>query len=132
MPSGYYKESRSLIEDDVEDDESLIDEIDFNNKTILVIGCEPRRKTYQKAIEKRNGQMIWASGNESLDRLERLVMQVDCVVLITLHMAHYGSTSAVMYCKEHNIPFDKAKTRGIKSVIHTAYSILQETKKHTA
>ncbi|MGN7299094.1 DUF2325 domain-containing protein [Ferdinandcohnia sp. SAFN-114] len=124
MPSTFYKTSnkKSCEEDD------LTDSITFDNKTVLVVGCEPRQTTYQTAIEKRNGSMVWASGNESLDRLERLVMKADAVVMITTHMSHYGSKSTVKFCKEHNIPFTSIESRGIKSLVDAITNTLTHEK----
>lgn len=122
LKSGYYKKAKQ------QDTTEILNRcnLDFDNKTILVVGLEARKSVFEKEIDARGGTMIWASGNEELSRLEAMVKKSDLAVIIISHVSHRGSIETVKYCKSHSIPFTTVKSRGVESLLSAINESIQE------
>lgn len=123
LKSGYYKKAKQ------QDTTEILNKcnLDFDNKTILVVGLEARKSVFEKEIDARGGSMIWASGNEELSRLDAMVKKSDLAVIIITHVSHRGSIETVKYCKSHSIPFTTVKSRGVESLMSAINESIQET-----
>lgn len=113
--SGFYKEKETSSKErkDV-----------FRQKSILVVGFEPRKPIFQEQIERFNGQFLWADGHYSKGRLQPLIKKADAVILLILFMKHQASHDAVDLCKLWNVPFREVHNFGVRTVIDTAYNLL--------
>lgn len=122
QPAGYYKKERSTEFTEVEKEEL----INFQGKSILVVGLEARKKKFQQEIELRGGQMIWASGNEEKSRLESMVKKSDMAVVIIQHTSHRGSIKTAEFCKKHNVKFCATQSRGVDSLLTAITNSIEE------
>lgn len=123
LKSGHYKKTKQQGTTEMINKCNL----DFDSKTILVVGLEARKSVFEKEIDARGGTMIWASGNEELSRLEAMVKKSDLAVIIISHVSHRGSIETVRYCKNHGIPFTPVKSRGVESLITAINESIQAT-----
>lgn len=119
--SGYYK-VKEKNEHKLEGKEKNI----FKNKNILVVGCEPRKRVFKEQIENRGGKFLWAEGTETKEIFHSLVKKADIVILLIRFMRHRASLMAVELCKKENIPFEVVDTLGVKTIIETTYTGLNE------
>jgi hypothetical protein len=77
----------------------------LKEKTILVIGNEPKKSFYEQEVIKRGGTFLWADAKADLTRLRSLVRKSDNVVFLLKVSGHTGMKQIKKYCKERNIPF---------------------------
>jgi len=110
--AGFYKKEKSAPS--TEEQEEIID---FQDKTILVVGLEARKSKFQHEIKARGGRMLWASGNEVRSRLEAMVKKADMAVVIIQHTSHRGSIQTAALCKKHKVKFCSTESRGVNSLI---------------
>ncbi|WP_048601924.1 DUF2325 domain-containing protein [Rubeoparvulum massiliense] len=89
----------------------------YQGKTILVIGCEPRKAQYREQIELRSGSFLWAEGTEGAERLTSYVNKADAVVILLPFIRHQASYDAVRICKALQVPFSTVSSLGIQSVL---------------
>lgn len=122
QPAGFYKKERSAEITEVEKEEL----INFQSKTILVVGLEARKKKFEQEIELRGGRMIWASGNEEKSRLEAMVKKSDMAVVIIQHTSHRGSIKTAEFCKKHNVKFCATQSRGVDSLLTAITNSIEE------
>lgn len=122
-PSSFYK---ALKKDSGE--KTQIEE-DFTGKTILMIGCEPKRADYRDIVEKRGGDFIWASGKEGEDRLQSMIRKSDYVLMNLVHVSHRGTWKGVEYCKKHGIPHEQIDNFGNSTFLRTVTEMISEEEK---
>ena len=106
----------------------------LEGKTILMIGFEPGRTSFEEEVNRRGGELIWASGREGETRLQSIVSKADAVVMMLSQMGHRGSIDAVEYCKEKGIPCKNMHSLGRSLFIQKVYEALdikeEEVKKY--
>lgn len=89
----------------------------LENKTILLIGNEPKKSLYQFEVEQRGGTFLWADGKEKAIRLEPLVKKADMVVFLLSVSAHIGMEQIKQLCKDYNVPFETTWSLGKTNLI---------------
>lgn len=94
-------------------------------KTVLMVGFEPGRPSMQEEVERRGGELIWASGREGYDRMHTLINKADCVINMLEHMGHRGSINGVDIAKTLNKPHGRLHTFGRTSFIQEVYNCLE-------
>lgn len=120
-PSSYYKKTKTS-----EQEKKIEELLDFQDKTILVVGLEARKSKFKQEIELRGGKMLWASGNEERTRLESMVKKADLAVIIIQHTSHRGSIKTAEFCKKHKVKFCSTQSRGVESLLSAITNCMEE------
>lgn len=94
--------------------------IDFDGKTVLVVGLAPRKAAYRAKIEALGGAFLHAEGGEKEQRLNGLIQKADVVVMIRSHISHGASFAVARLCKDNKAKLVTTASRGIKSVVRSA------------
>lgn len=98
--------------------------IDFEGKTVHVIGLEPRKRHYKEAIEYCNGNFIHNSGDEDFTRISANISKSDIVLLLKDFLSHRIVIDSVQYCKDKDIPFKVVDGVGVQTVVFEARKLL--------
>lgn len=109
------KEDRNNNEDAVEQT--------LAGKTVLVVGNEPKKALYKKAIEMRGGVFMFADSNDKVESFEPKVRKCDQVIFLLKVSGHTGMKHIKALCKQYDIPFDETWSTGITSVTRMAESV---------
>lgn len=114
---------------DLDDDQDNIEETEgaevLNNKSVLVVGCEPRKAIYKKHIEDRGGKFLWAQGMEGRDRLFGLVQKADIAIILIRFIRHQASNDVVALCKQNNVLYAVVDGLGVKALMMGAIEKLR-------
>ncbi|MCC2248946.1 DUF2325 domain-containing protein [Virgibacillus sp. AGTR] len=121
--AGEYKDKTKKTESENQKQE-------LDGKVVLVIGLEPRKAIFQKAIEDRGGQFLFLEGTEQKDRFTSAIRQADVVVILTAFIKHRASIFAVKVCKEQDTPFSIIDTLGVSRILNGAIHPSVNVRKH--
>ncbi|WP_100012792.1 DUF2325 domain-containing protein [Lentibacillus sediminis] len=92
----------------------------LKEKTILVIGNEPKKSLYQYSIEQRGGTFLWGDAKEDFTRVEAKVRKADIVVFLLGVSGHTGMEHIKQMCKNHNVIFETTWSNGQSSILRIA------------
>lgn len=104
----------------------LFQSIDFEKCNICVIGCEPRKTYYQEAINECNGEFLFSSGEEQLERMLSVIDKADVVLILKDFLSHTAVKKAVEHSKLTQKPFSVVDGLGIQTVIFEARKLVAE------
>lgn len=116
--SSYYK-------DKVEKQENkLFNSIDLKGKKVLIIGCIPRKRHYGHAIEECNGEFLFLSGDEGLERNNSTIDNADVVLILKDFLSHVTVRKSVEHSKSVNKPFTVVDGTGIQTILFEARRLI--------
>ena len=98
--------------------------LSLSDKTILVIGNEPKKVLYQSSIEERGGTFLWADAKDNFTHLESVVRKSDMVFFLLKVSGHTGMKQIKAYCKRYKKPFLTTFSNGRSSMMKTAEETL--------
>ncbi|MGD6876831.1 DUF2325 domain-containing protein [Bacillus infantis] len=118
--SSHYKDKVEAVPND------MFYGIDFQETKVLIIGCEPRKRYYQAAVEKCSGNFSFLNGHEQTNRINSGIDNADIVLILKDFLSHVTVKSAVSHCKEKGKPFTVVDGLGIKTIIFEARKLIVE------
>lgn len=89
----------------------------LSNKSILVVGNEPKTSDYKASIEERGGIFLWGDAKDSIHHLETKVKKSDVVLFLLSVSGHVGMKHVKRLCKEYGTKFIPIWGTGTTSLV---------------
>ncbi|AJD93675.1 hypothetical protein JMA_43580 (plasmid) [Jeotgalibacillus malaysiensis] len=112
-------------------EKDLSDDIEptLDGVTVMIVGNEGSRTSYQEQVEKRGGELLWIDAKEKVERFEPLVKKSSFTIFLLGLSGHTGMKKIKALCKEYKIPFEATFNQGITSIIRLAEDTAEKLKK---
>lgn len=94
--------------------------------SIMVVGNEGSRTSYQEQIEKRGGEFLWIDAKEKVEKFEPIVKKSSFVIFLLGLSGHTGMKKIKQLCKDYRIPFEATFNQGVTSIVRTAEDLADE------
>lgn len=88
--------------------------------SVLIIGNESSKATYQAEIEKRGGSFLWADSNKRMESYPSMVRKCSFAIFLLGLSGHTCMKQFKQLCKDQDKPFEATFDQGITSIIRTA------------
>lgn len=88
--------------------------------SVMIVGNEPSRTSYQEQIEKRGGEFLWIDAKEKVDRFEPVVKKSSFVIFLLGVSGHTGMKKIKQLCKDYKIHFEGTFNQGVTSIVRLA------------
>lgn len=99
--------------------------------TIAILGFEPGKSKLEEEINARGGEMVFASGGESVEFIKNQVSNADVLLIFLRHTSHKASNAAIEAAKEYGVLYDNTKHTGRTSAIFKLEDMIRRKKKIT-
>ncbi len=91
---------------------------------VFVVGCPPKHREYQEAVEAAGGRFEGFTGDETPDRLEAAVKRSDVVIILKGMLSHQAVNDAKRFAKKHSVVYRICGSFGIQTVVDRAAKAL--------